>query len=506
MMTAINLSHIIEKKAAVIFIHYGFMKLKLEVVSFKNQLVTDIDAVFINNTSGTIGRADDNALVLPDAEKFVSRHHVTIRFENDCYYLSDTSTGGTYINNREMQREGTERIDSGMVLRIGEYEIAVTIEAELKSGSLFHVDESEFGLDHGKPNSLMTDDFPRHEELLPLQPNEPFPSYQSGLGGNRSPLVDFYPPPVINPPSAAVENIPENFGIDDLFSESELTLKTESKSTQEIGQATVDKDFEALIAKALGDMVVEVGSQPQENDNTDDSASCGPVTVGSGNNPQSPLPATHSTPIATAIPVIGTSHENEKQVLHYGVLFNAFLQGAGVKGLDIRPEQLTEAMCSIGQMFRKLIGGTVAVLRSRAEFKSLCRVNMTVIRATDNNPLKFTVSTDDVLRQLLENKTDGFLEATTAIEESFNDIMDHQLAMQAGIQASLTDLLKTFDPKVIEKQFEQGIVLQKKAKCWDKYEETYQDTVDYAVDNFFGDEFVRAYEEQMNLLKKSRRK
>jgi type VI secretion system FHA domain protein len=188
------------------------------------------------------------------------------------------------------------------------------------------------------------------------------------------------------------------------------------------------------------------------------------------------------------------------------VLFNAFLQGAAVECNEIRPEQQTETMHKIGQMFRKLIEGTVAVLRSRAEFKSLCRVNMTVIRAANNNPLKFTVSTDDVLRQLIENKTDGFLSPTAAIEEGFNDIMNHQLAMQAGIQASLTDLLKTFDPKIIEKQFEQGIVLQKKARCWDRYEETYRNTVEDAVENFFGEEFVKAYEKQMNLLTKSSRK
>jgi type VI secretion system FHA domain protein len=157
-------------------------------------------------------------------------------------------------------------------------------------------------------------------------------------------------------------------------------------------------------------------------------------------------------------------------------------------------------------MFRKLIDGTVAVLRSRAEFKSLCRVSMTVIKATDNNPLKFTVSTDDVLRQLLENKADGFLTSTAAIEEAFNDIMNHQLAMQAGIQASLTDLLHGFDPKTIEKQFEQGLVLQKKAKCWESYEKTYHNTVEEAVENFFGEAFVDAYEKQMRLLTKSRKK
>ena len=69
-----------------------------------------------------------------------------------------------------------------------------------------------------------------------------------------------------------------------------------------------------------------------------------------------------------------------------------------------------------------------------------------------------------------------------------------------GIQASLTDLLKTFDPKIIEKQFSQGMVLQKKSKCWDSYEEIYSNTVENAVENFFGDSFINAYEQQMKLL------
>jgi predicted component of type VI protein secretion system len=84
--------------------------------------------------------------------------------------------------------------------------------------------------------------------------------------------------------------------------------------------------------------------------------------------------------------------------------------------------------------------------------------------------------------------------------------MNHQLAMQAGIQASLTDLLQTLDPKIIEKQFEQGLVLQKKAKCWESYEKTYRNTVEDAVEKFYGEAFAEAYDKQMNLLTKSRKK
>ncbi|MEQ1531478.1 MAG: type VI secretion system-associated FHA domain protein, partial [Methylococcales bacterium] len=75
-----------------------------------------------------------------------------------------------------------------------------------------------------------------------------------------------------------------------------------------------------------------------------------------------------------------------------------------------------------------------------------------------------------------------------------------QLAMQAGIKASLAHLLKTFDPDSLEKRFTQGILLQKNAKCWERYKASYQDTANEALDNFFGDAFVTAYEKQMKIL------
>ncbi len=87
------------------------MSLILKVLSFKNKPITEIDAVSIGNNGGSIGRSDDNALVLPDTEKFVSRHHATISVENGCYYLSDTSLSGVYINGQEPPlNNATERI------------------------------------------------------------------------------------------------------------------------------------------------------------------------------------------------------------------------------------------------------------------------------------------------------------------------------------------------------------------------------------------------------------
>ncbi len=543
------------------------MSLTLTVLSFKNQPISEIASVVIGTAGGGIGRSDDNALVLPDTEKFVSRHHAAISYENGSYYLSDTSLGGVFISNRETPiHNATERIDNGTTLRVGEYEIAVAIaEQQEPDDFLFapepirhepntfvQADEPWFEADDVGFNSLMSDNFASHDDLVQAKPDAHPAAFESGLQGNHSPLFDSYiapsisPAPAPAPTPAASEQIPENFSFDDLFSEMDTQTSAPDKPA-------VDNDFEDFFGAAIKEMEADihqpevfadapaetvqeadaiVGTDdkqadfaiPATNDNSISNFDDGALgDLFSDNQAEIETPPFVNEAIAVvAKPEVASSIDDNKISTEPiavsieksspnkiapadSVLFKAFLQGAAIECNEIHPEQQAETLHRIGQMFRKLIDGTVAVLRSRAEFKSLCRVNMTVIRAANNNPLKFTVATDDVLRQLIENNTGGFLASTTAIEESFDDIMNHQLAMQAGIQASLTDLLKTFDPKIIEKPFEQGIVLQKKAKCWDSYEETYRNTVEDAVENFFGEEFVKAYEKQMSLLTKSRR-
>ncbi|NOT84797.1 MAG: type VI secretion system-associated FHA domain protein TagH [Methylococcaceae bacterium] len=562
------------------------MRLILKVLTFKNKPTTEIRAVTIGNDGGSIGRSDDNRLVLPDVEKFVSRHHAVIGFENNGYYLSDTSLSGVYINGADKPlNNATARLDNGTQLKIGEYEIAVAITDDdpiadgfsftpsptSRPNMLLAADESWGDLGIADANGLMTDDFPRHDELVQSGADQHPIDFESRLLGNQASIFDNYIAPDIVT-SSLLEQIPDNLSFDDFFSESDTEKKVHSPHTQAINTQTVPNDFEDFFDAAISDRAAEVdGSKscsetPPLEHNNELSQLSGRVAsdtlttkqplfsnppglaaiksireIPAGKNHEAEIlvdifaddksvtEPTISTSVKPSVnysnvvpsetdvrrdqiktePVLATKAVPAKTPppLENNPLFNAFLQGVGVECKEIQAiQQQAEALHRIGQMFRKLIDGTVAVLRSRTEFKSLCRVNMTVIKAANNNPLKFTVSTDDVLRQLIENKTDGFIASTTAIEEAFNDIMIHQLAMQAGIQASLTDLLKTFDPKIIEKQFEQGLVLQKKSKCWDRYEDTYRNTVEDAVENFFGEAFVKAYEQQMRKLTHTRSK
>jgi len=186
-------------------------------------------------------------------------------------------------------------------------------------------------------------------------------------------------------------------------------------------------------------------------------------------------------------------------------LYAAFLQGAELNQNELLSSDQVDRMRRIGAMFRQFVDSTVAVLRSRAEFKSLFRVTVTTIKRMDNNPLKFSVNTEEALQHLLNDGQGGFKPSVEAIEEAFQDVLNHQLAMQAGIQASLQEILNQFAPDCIEKQFKEGLVLNKKAKCWDRYCEIYSQLAEVAVEDFYGDTFADAYEKQMKQIGKQSR-
>jgi predicted component of type VI protein secretion system len=83
-----------------------------------------------NRKGGTIGRLPEpeNKFHLPDPDKYISRKHVVIRYENGFYYLTDTSTAGTFFIDRNLKvHRDSIQLTDGDRLRIGDYELIVGI-------------------------------------------------------------------------------------------------------------------------------------------------------------------------------------------------------------------------------------------------------------------------------------------------------------------------------------------------------------------------------------------
>ena len=166
----------------------------------------------------------------------------------------------------------------------------------------------------------------------------------------------------------------------------------------------------------------------------------------------------------------------------------------------------------IGKMTLEFTDGLVQTLSGRTHIKSEFRLDQTMIRPVENNPFKFSTSTASTLQQLLDKSNPAYMSGVDAIKEGFDDVNAHQMAVVAGMEAALHDILKRFSPKMLETRMTSDSILDnilpggKKAKYWDMFKLLFDQIAGEAEDDFqqlFGRKFSRAYEEQLSRLKNS---
>ncbi|MDH3894243.1 MAG: type VI secretion system-associated FHA domain protein TagH [Chromatiales bacterium] len=185
------------------------------------------------------------------------------------------------------------------------------------------------------------------------------------------------------------------------------------------------------------------------------------------------------------------------------------LRMAGMDDASANQAATPELADIIGRLLHLFVEGMMEVLKARAEIKSQFRVPLTRIRPVENNPLKFCVDVQEALHGMLVKPGEGFQSPLEAFDEAFSDIKAHQMAMMAGMRAAFDNMMQRFDPEQLQEQFDNELrrsrVFQhlNKSKYWDMLAERYEEMTRDADDNFhrlFGEEFARAYEEQMQRI------
>ena len=113
--------------------HHYAMTVRLRVISGHRRQLSGRDSIEFGPEGGSIGRSADNDWVLPDPHRYVSARHARISCREGRYYLEDLSTNGVYVNDKPepLAQRGSEgyRLRDGDVLRLGEYQIGVSLEA-----------------------------------------------------------------------------------------------------------------------------------------------------------------------------------------------------------------------------------------------------------------------------------------------------------------------------------------------------------------------------------------
>jgi type VI secretion system FHA domain protein len=186
--------------------------------------------------------------------------------------------------------------------------------------------------------------------------------------------------------------------------------------------------------------------------------------------------------------------------------FASLLAAAGIDPARVTPELSAQ----LGQILRVVVSGLMDVLRARERIKDEFRMRVTTFKQQDNNPLKFSANVEDALHNLLVKRNAAYLGPVDAFDDAFADLRNHQMAMLAGMRVAYQSMLAEFDPARLQEEFDRQVKAGSflsgpaKLKYWELYRNKFHDMVKDADSSFrhlFGDEFAKAYEEQLAKLK-----
>jgi type VI secretion system protein ImpI len=447
---------------------------------------------------GRVGRAPENDMVLPGVG--VHRHHATVRFINGVFFVEGVGTNGIAINNPEvvLPRNEPYPLKTGDKVFIDEYEIVVTASAAAPAEPAAAHQPERVALRPGPPSAgpgdrpiapLFSESDDSAEDLDPLRKlmggggapppratgqRQPGPSEASW--NHTSSLSDHFTPPAANtvpgagnPANAGSGNvIPENW---DRTSFDRSKLQPQSRPPG---------------APAAAAPRAPASPPPQQQ-----------------LPPSSPRPQPPPPPRPAAQQVAPTNSSGA----HFD--WEGFLRAANVDPARVPPE--TAAM--LGNIMRSVVQGLIEVLRARSEIKTEFRMPVTQVKVSENNPLKFAANAEDALGNLLGRRNSAYLPPQEAFDDAFNDVRFHQLAMLAGVRAGFDNLMNRFDPAQLQEGFERqgkrGLFGGGgKATYWERYTERYQEMSQDRDETFrrlFGEEFARAYEQQLSVLKRERK-
>jgi type VI secretion system protein len=498
------------------------MQLKMTVASAQARSLGPDAVAHFRLRGGTLGRSRDNDWVLPDPQSIVSGYHARIIYEQGTYYIEDSSTNGTFLNQTDtpLPKGQPVALDHGDILYIGDYEIQVELLEDPLPSSAFDPDSArpeslggEFVARPYVPQTSLGEPSKRDANMehwsgaspIPREVEHHTPEFEPASDVGEARVQDDHLPADkqhYRPPTARPELITEDVPppVSEVLPAD--WWKMDEESTDSIKQS------QALSSPPGAESPVPSAAEPVAPIPQGESpfAASTPKSAAS----QQPPPAAGTPAASAARPAKGGRHAPSLEVPSApggDPLVAAFFEELGLPAVTLSPEEKELLMRRIGRLLRLLTQGTIEVLQARSALKGEFRLFQTVMHPSENNPLKFSLDAEQALRQLFIERRAGFMGPEAAFAEALKDIKQHEIAVVAGMRAAFNCLLRKLSPEAVEAALrasgKRGSILRIGDKTWDFYQSFYADFKAAAGDDFqgiFGEDFVRAYEEQLALL------
>jgi type VI secretion system FHA domain protein len=459
---------------------------------------------------GSLGRSPGNELVLDDPGKYISRIHARIEYRDGGYSLVDVGSNPSLVNDRPVGAGRSAQLADGDRITLGDYQLVVQVEPEAVAAPA-QLPPSPLQLEPA-PAAVAPD--------LPVDPDDSLAN--AGIldvgGDPHNPSFDPLGLNLFGSPAPAAPNaagVPAWRGAEsDHVPPQHLPFQPPPPQQQQpipepaAPRMAIPDDYDPL-ADFLPPRVQAAAPPPPPPpppqpppappaEVTEPTAFAQPASV--------PAHVPAHTPAPAPTRAAGAPADDDPVV-------QALLRGLGLSELNTKrsAEEVAELA---GAMLREATSGTIGVLMGRAMTKRENRMEMTMIGAQANNPLKFFPDADSALTQMMNGTMPGYMAPARAFASAFDDLKAHELAIMAGMRAALAGVLQRFDPAAIEARLQVPTVMDKvlaanrKAKMWDRMVELYAQMALEADSDFhklFGEAFGEAYEEQVERLRQSHR-
>jgi type VI secretion system FHA domain protein len=440
------------------------MALRLRIVSDHRRSLGDRSSIVFGVGGGTIGRSADNDWVLPDPQRYVSAHHARVSFRQGQYFLEDLSTNGAFVNDGStaIGKLGPHKLQNGDLLRFGDYQISVALEAEAPA----------------EPASPGTGSV-----AVPTSINA-FKTVgraaQTDIGASLDLDALLIPEPSSNdsgPPRLVAQAVVGGAvagGEPDYVSQSG-NQSGGYRPHNAYGQAVarfprpepppeMEEPDEEVIARRIARLARAAGKDPRNV----------------------------AAPAAATAPALFDVQSG----------LQAFCRGAGIDADKLPADAQTRIMHLIGQLFREAFVGLKDLERSRNEIRNKFRIDLQA-NPDDPRPSLSRMAVEELLVEILHQHETRRLDGVQWLREQMSTAKEHETAVSQAMQDAFVEFVGRLDPAELEARFERAARRGKlrsadKAQHWELYADFYRNLVEKPAEHMphtFVEAFSLAYRE-----------
>jgi len=511
-----------------------------------------------SSQGGSIGRSDLCDWTLFDQERFISKKHAEIFFQNNQFYVSDTSTNGIFINNTgNLLGSGNSHIlKLGELLIIGEYQIVVddiSLNSDISQSSsnndlldlVMGAEPSEKSNNDFDPLSFQNNASGNNEhsqslglnDILDNPVNDVEPQSKVSSSDYRvpeQPEITFGGESFASTQSEALndanlyqqsksDEIPLDWelsgimpAISDEYIDREANSKEEVSVLDELANGDnplAQKSFSQLMEEknlTQKESIEEIAIPPKEvhleqvvpiknEELSKEVKTIKETTNFATSNEQQDVPLKDAPPAVTIEEI-----QNKAPDIFFETLYRHLeLPSQYLHSVDkeVFAKEIADVLLSSTK-------GLMSLLNGRTVFKQESRLSLTSIQPRSNNPLKFSIDPSDSLEMLLLKKKAGYMDVQSSYKEAISDIQSHQMAFLAGLQATLNGILNELEPEKIELEAAQlgksFMGLNTSSKAWKLYSEKQKalaSNVRQNLNDVLSKYFADTYQAQIDSIK-----